>query len=106
MCIRDRYLQTQYQINLDGKGKSELATNDPESQWFGVDYKRSPNRGVGLFSLDSGLYFDRNTQLFGKDFRQTLEPRAFYLYVPEEDQTDIPIFDTGEPTFSLSLIHI
>ena len=46
MCIRDRY-----QINLDGKGKSELATKDPESQWFGVDYKRSPNRGVGLFSL-------------------------------------------------------
>ncbi|PZR46263.1 MAG: LPS biosynthesis protein, partial [Ectopseudomonas oleovorans] len=95
-----KYMQTQYQIDLDGKGKSELATNDPNNQWFGVDYKRSPNRGVGLFSVDSGLYFDRNTQLFGKDFRQTLEPRAFYLYVPEEDQTDIPVFDTGEPTFS------
>ncbi|UFQ97284.1 LPS-assembly protein LptD [Pseudomonas wenzhouensis] len=100
-----KYLQTQYQIDLDGQGRDDIASatnaaNDPNRQWFGVDYKGSPNRGVGLFSVDSGLYFDRNTQLFGKDFRQTLEPRAFYLYVPEEDQSDIPIFDTGEPTFS------
>ena len=100
-----KYLHTQYQVNLDGLGRSQIAgatnaLNDPNRQWFGVDYERSPSRGVGLFSVDSGLYFDRDTQLFGKDFRQTLEPRAFYLYVPEEDQTDIPIFDTGEPTFS------
>jgi len=87
-----KYMQTQYDLSLDSVGKGSLL---PEQQ-----YKSSQNRGVGLFSVDSGLYFDRNTQLFGKDFRQTLEPRAFYLYVPEEDQTDIPVFDTGESTFS------
>jgi LPS-assembly protein len=36
-----------------------------------------------MYSVDSGLYFDRGTQWFGKDYRQTLEPRLFYLYVPE-----------------------
>ncbi len=35
-----------------------------------------------------GLYFDRNTSYFGKNYRQTLEPRLFYLYVPKVDQED------------------
>ena len=30
---------------------------------------------------------------------QTLEPRLFYLYVPYEDQDDLPLFDTQELTF-------
>ncbi|MDH1280987.1 LPS-assembly protein LptD [Pseudomonas chengduensis] len=87
-----KYLQTNYDISLDQQGKDTLLAEQ--------NYKGTQSRGVGLFSVDSGLYFDRNTQLFGKDFRQTLEPRAFYLYVPEEDQTDIPVFDSGESTFS------
>ncbi|MGP0173198.1 LPS-assembly protein LptD [Pseudomonas sp. NCHU5208] len=87
-----KYLQTHYDLTLDSQGKASLL---PEQQ-----YSSSQNRGLGLFSVDSGLYFDRDTQLFGKDYRQTLEPRAFYLYVPEEDQTDIPVFDTGESSFS------
>jgi LPS-assembly protein len=50
---------------------------------------------TGLFSLDSGLYFDRSTDWFGNGVTQTLEPRLFYLYVPEEDQDDQAVFDTG-----------
>lgn len=87
-----KYMQTNYDLSLDQQGKNSLLAEQ--------EYKGTQSRSVGLFSVDSGLYFDRDTQLFGKNFRQTLEPRAFYLYVPEEDQTDIPIFDTGEPTFS------
>ncbi|XLY87691.1 LPS-assembly protein LptD [Ectopseudomonas mendocina] len=87
-----KYMQTQYELSLDNRGKSSLLAEQ--------EYKSSQSRGVGLFSVDSGLYFDRDTQLFGQNFRQTLEPRAFYLYVPDEDQTDIPIFDTRESTFS------
>ncbi|HYQ37544.1 MAG TPA: LPS assembly protein LptD, partial [Pseudomonas sp.] len=60
----------------------------------------SPDRNVPIYSVDGGLYFDRDTSWFGKSFRQTLEPRAYYLYVPNKDQTDIPLFDTGESTFS------
>ncbi|TBU86265.1 LPS-assembly protein LptD [Phytopseudomonas dryadis] len=89
-----KYLQTNYDLDLDQQGKDSLLAEQ--------EYSSSQNRGVGILSVDSGLYFDRNTSLFGRDARQTLEPRLFYLYVPEEDQTDIPVFDTGESTFSYS----
>ncbi|TBU76382.1 LPS-assembly protein LptD [Phytopseudomonas daroniae] len=87
-----KYMQTNYDLDLDQQGKNTLFAEQ--------QYSSSQNRGVGLFSVDSGLYFDRDTTLFGREARQTLEPRLFYLYVPEEDQTDIPIFDTGESAFS------
>src|SRR5690606_7575152 len=60
-----KYLQTHYDISLDSVGKQSLLAEQ--------QYRGTQSRGVGLFSVDSGLYFDRNTQLFGKDFRQTLE---------------------------------
>lgn len=87
-----KYLQTNYDLDLDQRGKNTLLPNE--------QYSSSQNRGIGLFSVDSGLYFDRDTTLFGREARQTLEPRLFYLYVPEEDQTDIPVFDSSESTFS------
>ena len=89
-----KYMYTQYDLDLDGTGKSELPT--------GQKFDSSVNRSVPIASVDSGLYFDRNTNWFGTNYRQTLEPRAFYLYVPEKNQDDIPIFDTSETTFSYS----
>ena len=62
----------------------------------------SPTRGVASASLDSGLIFERDTSLFGADFLQTLEPRLFYLFNEYEDQSDIPLFDSSELTFSYS----
>ncbi|MGO4322299.1 LPS-assembly protein LptD [Pseudomonas sp. KB_12] len=87
-----KYQYTQYDLDLDGRGKSAV----------GNSYDSTPNRSVPIASVDSGLYFDRNTQWFGTNYRQTLEPRLFYLYVPEKDQSDIPVFDTSESTFSYS----
>ncbi len=55
----------------------------------------SPSSIAGLFSLDSGLFFDRSTSYFGNAAVQTLEPRLYYLYVPNTDQDDQPVFDTG-----------
>ena len=89
-----KYLHTNYDLSLDSQGKSTLLAEQ--------SYKSSQTRSVAMFSLDSGLYFDRDTQWFGKNYRQTLEPRLFYLYVPEEEQTDIPVFDSGESTFSFA----
>ncbi len=90
-----KYMYTQYDLDLDGTGKTQLAT-------AGGKFDSSVNRSVPIASVDSGLYFDRNTNWFGTNYRQTLEPRAFYLYVPERNQDDIPIFDTSESTFSYS----
>lgn len=89
-----KYAYTQYDLDLDDRGQQTLAAYE--------SFDKTQNRSVPIFSVDSGLYFDRDTQWFGKDYRQTLEPRLFYLYVPEEEQDDIPIFDTGESTFGYS----
>ncbi len=59
----------------------------------------TPDRGTTIASLDGGLYFDR---LNADGSTQTLEPRIFYLYVPYEDQSDLPRFDTSEYTFGFS----
>ena len=96
-----KYVYSQYDLDLDSQGKADLAAQDPNSSTF-EKYGSSQNRGVPISSIDSGLYFDRNTQLFGTNYRQTLEPRLFYLYVPEKDQNDIPVFDTSETTFNYS----
>jgi len=88
-----KYVYTKYDLDLDGTGKTQMAA-------AGQTFKSSQDRAVPIASVDSGLYFDRNTNWFGKDYRQTLEPRAFYLYVPNKDQSDIPVFDTSEYSFS------
>lgn len=88
-----KYLYTQYDVDLDAKGRDDLAK-------IGTSFSSSPDRTVPIFSVDSGLYFDRNATLLGNNYRQTLEPRLFYLYVPEEKQDNIPVFDTGESSFN------
>ncbi|OIR04596.1 LPS-assembly protein LptD precursor [mine drainage metagenome] len=52
-------------------------------------------RTVPIFSLDSGLYFDRDFKIANRAYSQTLEPRLFYTYIPNVDQSKIPVFDTG-----------
>ena len=97
-----KYVYTKYDLDLDSIGKNDLVTNRLGSSSLGESFKSSEDRAVPIASIDSGLYFDRNTQWFGDNYRQTLEPRLFYLYVPEKDQTDIPVFDTSETTFNYS----
>ena len=64
-------------------------------------YDDSPDIGTPLYSLDAGVFFERDMSLFGQALTHTFEPRIFYLKVPEEeDQHLIPNFDTGELTFS------
>ena len=65
----------------------------------------SPQAGAPLFSLDSGLVFERDTSIAGKGLVQTLEPRLFYLYSEKEDQFDQPDFDTTDLTFSYSSLY-
>ncbi len=54
--------------------------------------------------MDSGVVFDRNIEIGGNRFTQTLEPRAFYVYVPFEDQSFLPNFDSAESDFSFAQI--
>ena len=60
------------------------------------------NRVVPISSVDSGLVFERDANLFGKAFTQTLEPRAYYVYIPYRRQDQIPAFDTAIDEFNFS----
>ena len=65
----------------------------------------SADRVVPTFSLDNGLIFERDASFFGRAFRQTLEPRAFYVYTPYRDQSQIPIYDTARHDFNFASIY-
>ncbi len=44
--------------------------------------------------IHGGINFDRELIAFGSNYRHTLEPQLQYLYVPEEDQSNIGLYDT------------
>lgn len=58
--------------------------------------KKSSSRLLPIYSLDSGLIFERNTTVFGRETEQTLEPRLFYAYIPYRNQKHMPNFDSSE----------
>ncbi len=78
--------QTQYRLRANGNT---------------VDDK-TLSRTVPIISLDSGVFFERNLHFARTPYLQTLEPRAFYLYVPFRNQNAIPLFDTGLRTFNMN----
>lgn len=61
-------------------------------------------RSMPVVSLDSGLFFERDTNFFGNDYLQTLEPRVFYVKVPYHDQSDVPVFDSARYDFGFAQI--
>lgn len=52
------------------------------------------NRILPLYHIDGTIRFDKEVAWFKKSYVQTLEPRVYYVYVPYDDQTNIPTFDT------------
>ena len=60
------------------------------------------NRSLPTASVDSGLVFERDAELFGRALRQTLEPRLFYVRTPFRDQSKLPNFDSGITDFNFS----
>ncbi len=62
------------------------------------------SRTLPVFSLDSSLVFERDAEVFGRNVTQTVEPRLYYLYVPNKDQSQIPIFDSGLADFNFAQI--
>lgn len=52
------------------------------------------DRTLPIYSLDAGLFFERPASLLGDNVKQTLEPRVFFVHTPQENQQDLPRFDT------------
>ena len=57
-------------------------------------------RAIPRYGVDSGLFFERSAGLSGQEYTQTLEPRLYYLYVPYQNQTAIPVYDAGYMIFN------
>lgn len=74
-----------------------LEVNHASYDLDGIDVD---SRTTPIFTVDSGLYLEKDTTLFGEQVTQTLEPRALYSYIDESDQNNAPIFDTEELKFN------
>lgn len=69
--------------------------------------KSEINRTIPVTTIDSGVFLEREfVTRGGTAMMQTLEPRLFYVNVPFQDQTDIPIFDSSETIFDFSQLHL
>lgn len=74
----------------------------PKLEYAFSDYQLNNNnlgdnsiqREIPIFSLDTGLLFDRemNTE---SNWIQTLEPRLYFLRTPYENQSHIPVFNSA-----------
>ena len=65
----------------------------------------SASSTVPTFSLDSGLIFERDANFFGRAFRQTLEPRAYYVYTPYRNQSSLPVYDSASNDFNFATVY-
>jgi LPS-assembly protein len=63
------------------------------------------SRLLPTFSLDTGLVYERDASYFGRNLRQTLEPRAFFVRTPYKDQSLLPTYDSGATDFNLTTIY-
>lgn len=70
------YTFSHYQLDNNGQGANSI------------------QRQIPIFSLDTGLFFDREMDI-GTNWSQTLEPRLYFLHTPYKDQAQIPVFDSS-----------
>ena len=75
------------------------AVLDPENS--ATDPTLNPEVTSPFFSLDAGLRFEKLNGLF-KNYKQTLEPRLFYINSNYHNQSHLPDFDSQEmmPSYS------
>jgi len=57
-------------------------------------------------SLDSGMFFERDTSFFGRALVQTLEPRLYYSRTPYREQGFLPTYDSAPFDFNLATVFL
>ena len=81
--------------------------DDPAYTLNGVSGQyNSATRTLPIFSVDSGLYFDRDMRVVKNTYTQTLEPRLYYVYVPYKDQSNLPVFDSALADLNMSTLFL
>ena len=97
----------EYQVRKSFGGlKSTVVANQTQYQMhengFNDTGESSINRFVPQFALKGELIFERQLELFGEPYTQTLEPQVQYLYVPYENQSNVPLFDTANRSLAFN----
>lgn len=70
-----------------------------------ADGRRRMSRVIPTLSIDHGWVFERDTTLFGREMRQSLEPRVLYVNTPFRDQAALPNFDAAAKDFNFDSIY-
>jgi LPS-assembly protein len=70
-----------------------------------TDGRSHVSRAIPTFSLDSAWVLERDVRWFGRDARQTLEPRLLYVNTPFRDQSGLPNFDSASKDFNFESIY-
>jgi len=60
---------------------------------------------IPISTLDAGLVFERDWTIFGRNLVQTIEPRAYYVYIPYKDQSNAPVFDTAVDDYNFAQLY-
>lgn len=97
---------TQYLVTTPGQGLQNSVVVNSTGTLDNKIYDSDQSRTLPIFSTDSGLYMEKELNLFDRSFTHTLEPRLFYLYIPKADQQDIAIFDTALNDFSFNSMFL
>ena len=88
---------------------SDWGRFEPRLTMHGVSYRTDIDAAgnridttlwIPTLSADSAFSFERQTQLFGRDLVQTLEPRFLYVLTPYHDQNKLPLYDTAPKDFN------
>lgn len=58
-------------------------------------------RAIPTVSLDLGLELERSTVFFGRELRQTLEPRLLFVNTPFKPQRQLPNYDSAGKDFNI-----
>jgi LPS-assembly protein len=87
-----RLLGTYYQQDLDGVDTTTKTLSDgSDNPYYGLE--ENVSRVIPEFRTHAGVVLERDTTIFN-GYTQTLEPQVQYVYVPEEDQSNIGNYDT------------
>jgi LPS-assembly protein len=75
------------------------------SDFQAIDQDKDLNYNIAIYSLDSGLIFERDISLLKQSFTQTLEPRVKFLKIPYQDQGEAPDFDSSLLSFNSTQLY-
>lgn len=93
-------LRTHAQANFSREISTDAYSISPSLNLSTTDYAldntTDQDRSIYSFGIDSKLFLERETNIFGTDLIQTLTPRIAYNYTPKENQSSLPSFDSAD----------